>query len=64
MHSFLPGDLVTIENTKDKYTYCIVIESRKQFGYIEMRLLYRDKVMSLIYDGKKETIKLVQSLHQ
>ena len=62
MNYFLSGDLVAIENNNGTYTYGVVIESRKQFGYVEMRVLFKERVMSLIYDGKKETIRLVQTL--
>ena len=62
MISFSAGDLIAIENTDGTCGYGIIIESKSQFGYVELRVLYIEKVMSLIYDGRKNTIKLIQSL--
>ena len=62
MRKFDIGDLIAIENSDNTQGYAIILNSRKQYGYIELRVLYGEKVINLIYDGKKDTLKLIQSL--
>jgi hypothetical protein len=62
LNHFKIGDLVGIQNTNNTWEYAIILEVNSRFGYVEMRVLFCKKVISLIYDGRKNSIKLLQKL--
>ena len=52
--------LVSTITFKGKTVYGIVISSKKQFHYEELSILTQSKVTSMIYDGSKGTVRLIQ----
>lgn len=60
MKAFKTGDLVSTTTFKGKTIYGIVINSDKKFQYEELRILIESRVKSVIYDGRKGTVRLIQ----
>ena len=60
MKHFKKGDLVSTITFKGKIVYGIVISSKKQFHYEELSILTQSKITSMIYDGSKGTVRLIQ----
>jgi len=60
MKKFKSGDLIQTITFKGKTIYGIVVSSTKRFQYEELKVLVESKITGIIYDERKETVKLIQ----
>ena len=59
---FHEGDLIETLTYKGQAIYGIVVESVIRFHYTEVRILSGSRVIAVVYDGRKDAVKLIQRI--
>jgi len=57
------GDLIETLTYKGQTIYGIVVETVVRFHYTEVRILSGSKIIAVVYDGRKDAIKLIQRVN-
>ena len=57
---FYSGDLIETITYKGQIVYGVVLESVVRFHYTELRIWSRSKIISIVHDGNKGGVKLIQ----
>ena len=60
---FFSGDLIETITYKGQIVYGVVLESVVRFHYTELRILSRSKIISIVHDGNKGGVKLIQRIN-
>lgn len=60
---FHDGDLIETLTYKGETIYGIVVESIIRFHYTELRILTDSKIITVVHDGRKGGIKLIQRIN-
>ena len=58
--NFEPGDLIETITYTGKIVYGLILESIVRFHYTEVRIWSNSKIITIVHDGRKGGVKLIQ----